>query len=199
MLNSELNRQDQIRSITAAMIALEKKVRIRLAGAPGIEQNSMQEKQEKIRLTLLWLSMVLYVAACLTTALIFKREGSPNEAMPGWNVLAVGWVGMLINQWGWFANLFLLLGLIFGFLRLFRAGKISTSIALLVSAVSIPMLFSQDVPANEGGVGPPFKLAELGIGCWLWLGSQLLVLAGNFGKAKKCDSAATKESETNRD
>lgn len=143
-----------------------------------------EEKFKNISKILLGLSLLLYVASCLTTALIFKREGAPDEFMPGWNVLAVGWVGVLLNQWGWFANPFWLVALVCGFLRFFKAGKIIVCTGLVISVVSIVMLYSQEIPANEGMVGPPSKLSSLGIGFWLWMAAQLFTLAGNFGPAK---------------
>lgn len=150
----------------------------------------MREPKKRARTILLWLSLALYLVACLTPALVFKQAGSPEEPMPGWNVLAVGWLGAFINQFGWYANLFWFTGLICGFFKFFTFGKVAAGIGLIVSAISVSMLFSQDVPANEGGVGPPLKLVSLGVGCWLWFFCQVLVFAGNFGRKAPADGVA---------
>jgi membrane-bound ClpP family serine protease len=116
--------------------------------------------------------------------------------MVGWNVLAVGWVGIFILQFGWFANLFWLSGLVCGFVKFFRTGRIIAFVGLVLSIVSIVMLYSQEIPANEGNVGPPLKLIGLGIGCWFWLLSQLLVICGTFCSARTADNPQTEKSDT---
>ncbi len=146
-------------------------------------------------MVLLLLSIVAYVAALALDAIVFKREGTPVEPMNGANVLLVGWLGMLVSQYGWFANLFMSAGFICALVRAFTLGQLFGMASLALSAVSLAVIFSQEFPANEGGVGAPMKVISLGIGCWLWLISQALVLGANFVEPKVAKDAALKDVE----
>lgn len=141
------------------------------------------------------MSVVIYVASLALDAIDFKRDGTPVEPMNGANVLLVGWLGLLLGQYGWFANLFMSAGFICALVRAFTMGKLFGMASLALSAFSLAVIFSQEFPANEGGVGPPMKVTSLGIGCWLWLMSQVLVLAANFVERKVGNKAEPKNSD----
>lgn len=139
---------------------------------------------KSIRIVLLVLSIVAYLAALAVDAIVFKRDGTPVEPMNGANVLLIGWLGILVSQYGWYANLLIPAGFICALVRAFTLGKLFAIASLALSAISLAIIFSQEFPANEGGVGPPMKVTSLGIGCWLWLLSQLLILVANFVERK---------------
>ncbi len=92
-------------------------------------------------------------------------------------VLGLGFLGPLIGQFGWFANLPApLAALLLLFRRCFLAAG-TAAVSLLLSLHSFA-LFHQQIPANEGGVGPPYVLQRLGPGFYLWEASLLVLFLG---------------------
>lgn len=142
------------------------------------------------------MSIVVYGASLAFDAIDFKREGSPVDPTNGANVLLTGWLGAFVGQYGWFANLFMSAGFICALVRAFTLGKLFGMASLALSAYSLAVIFSQEFPANEGGVGPPMKVISLGIGCWMWLLSQALVLAANFVERKVAKESDSKSPDS---
>ena len=126
------------------------------------------------RLILLAITLFIYLIACATPALEFN---DPNDAVYyGFRILIIGWLGALIGQFGWFANLFLLVSI---FLLLFRRwiGALISSLLALVIALQTFMLFSQKVPANEAATRQ-LDLLSLKVGFYLWLASMICLGIG---------------------
>ncbi len=126
------------------------------------------------RFVVLGLVVLMYLIACATPALEFN---DPDDAIYyGFRIVIVGWLGALIGQFGWFANLFLLVGI---FLLLFRrwiATFVSTVLGLAIALQTL-MLFSQPVPADEAGIRH-VELQHIKIGFYFWLASLLCLGVG---------------------
>lgn len=117
------------------------------------------------RFIVLAITSFIYLIACATPALEFN---DPNDAVYyGFRVLVVGWLGALIGQFGWFANLFLLGSI---FLLLFRRWIATFIAAALACALGLQtfMLFSQKVPVDEAATRH-VELQSLKVGFYIWL------------------------------
>lgn len=119
---------------------------------------------------------ILFFLACVFPALEFRRNENGIETWPGFQILIIGWMGMLIGQFAWFANPFLLGAALSLFLKRRRACVICAGLALLISLHTFA-LFGTTVPADEGGVGKLF-LQRVREGTWLWLASIVVMLVG---------------------
>jgi hypothetical protein len=130
-------------------------------------------------LAVIGLAFFLLLLACALPALVMSRGGGAEESWPGIQVLGLGWMGPLIGQLGWYANLPAGLALPFLlFRRCFIAAGI-LAVSLLLSLHTLA-LFHQEIPANEGGVGPPYVLQRLGPGFYLWVASLLVLFLGSL-------------------
>jgi hypothetical protein len=128
------------------------------------------------RLILLGIWAFLYLLACALPALEFSNENLPNENWPGIQVLAIGWLGGFLYQFAWYANLPLLLALILLLLRRWVGVLVSGVLALLL-AMNTFLLYSQRVPANEGGTSY-LHLVQVKIGFYFWVLSILALCVG---------------------
>ena len=117
-----------------------------------------------------------YLLACATPALVMRHSNGRIENWPGIQVLAFGWMGLLLGQAAWLANPVLLLGVILLVCRRWIAACITVLVALGLGATTV-WLFSCEIPADEGGVSH-FQLAQLGFGFYAWLASMVVVAAG---------------------
>ena len=126
------------------------------------------------RLLVLGLTFVLYLIACSTPALYLT--GGDKERWFGFEVLVFGWLGALIGQFAWFANLLLLLAIA---LLLFRRWIATLVCSLLATSLALHtiVIFSQDIPLDEGGVRHA-EVIGLGVGFYIWLLSLLSIGAG---------------------
>jgi hypothetical protein len=126
------------------------------------------------RLGVLAASLILYLIACALPALYLA--GDRTQTMRGVEVLALGWQGLLIGQFAWFANGPWLISL---FLVWFRRPLTAAVLAFLAFALAQDTwrLFGQEIPADEGGVNQ-FYLERLGPGAYLWMASIALVVVG---------------------
>jgi hypothetical protein len=119
----------------------------------------------------------LFVIACSTPALdLVHTDNHEHDVMLGLRVLAVGWTGLFVGQFAWFANLFLLLAVVPFLLRWW----ITTAVILLIGisiATHTFALFGRILPADEGNVRKMY-LESIGVGFYFWLASFVLPLAG---------------------
>lgn len=114
-----------------------------------------------IKTLCIFISFILYVISlCLPSAIIPEVERNIPEVMYGFELLYTGWLGMIIFQPAWLANLFYIFELItYGSKNSYRFGIITVILAL----------FS------------PFILVEkLLIGFYLWLSSFIILFYGNY-------------------
>ncbi|TAL64172.1 MAG: hypothetical protein EPN84_03805 [Legionella sp.] len=108
----------------------------------------------------LWLSISLYVLSLLLPAAIIPdfERGVP-ETHIGWEILTMGWAGLLALQPAWLANIFYMMGLItYGS----KYCKIFMFIALVLALCS-----------------PLVLVSHLLIGFYFWIGSFILLMYGN--------------------
>ena len=124
-----------------------------------------------IRLVVLSPSLFLYAIACATPAIEFLRNGVDPERWYGIEALLLGWQGVFIGQFGWFANPILLLAYVLILFRRFLAGAIFAIVSVGVAANSL-QLFHQHIPGDEGDV-THLEVKAFGIGFYIWVASLL--------------------------
>lgn len=121
------------------------------------------------RVVVLTITLIIFAISCALPALEFN---DPDDAVYyGFRILIVGWLGALIGQFGWFANIFLLVPI---FLLLFRRWVAAFFGALVTLAIALHslMLFHQEVPADEANTRH-IELQHLRIGFYVWLASMV--------------------------
>lgn len=124
----------------------------------------------------LGLSIFFFAVACATPALKFTPNQSDDGLMYGLWVLAIGWMGILVDQYGWLANLLLGLSYLLLIFRLWLPALIVNLFTLFVAAQTLT-LFGQELPADESNVNK-MTLEYLGVGFYFWLLSILTVGVG---------------------
>ena len=124
-------------------------------------------------------SLICYFLACILPALHFVNSGNGPDPMSGFNILMIGWMGVFVGQFAWFANPFLLLSAILFIFRKWRFALAFMMIALTISLDTF-MLFGQEIPADEANVNK-LTLVSLGPGYYLWMASMLSILLGAIG------------------
>jgi len=143
-----------------------------LAGASRASATYGLANSTWARIAPLCISLALYTLACLSPALVFSSVNG-QQVMPGFWVLAIGWLGPLYDQFAWFANPFLFLGMLALLFRKWIAAIVLVVVSLAIAA-DILLLFSQQVPADEGGVNQ-LTLQYLDFGFYFWIASILVV------------------------
>ena len=121
-------------------------------------------------------SVFLYLAACVAPCLEVTQKSDP--VWPGWQILLMGWLGVLVGQFAWLANPLWLGGLIFFALRKWTVALILSGLAILPTFNTLTM-FVTELPADEGGMNT-FHLVRLRIGFYLWLASLAVLFVGAF-------------------
>lgn len=121
--------------------------------------------------------LVLFLIACAAPALEFRdtNTSAPN-VMQGFQVLLMGWLGAFAGQLAWFANPLFATGLILLSLHRRTAALVCGTLAMLVACDTL-VLFSQQLPANEGDVGK-LLLQHLKAGFYLWAAALVLLPLG---------------------
>lgn len=127
------------------------------------------------RLAVIGTSLALYVAACVTPALIFSGA---DRSWNGGGLLFFGWMGVVDSQFGWFANPIYALALLLVVFRKWAFAVITGSLALLV-ALNTLTLFFQEIPADEAGVATT-HLVYLHVGFFLWIASIGAAIVGTL-------------------
>ena len=87
----------------------------------------------------------------------------PDNVFPGWSILMVGWLGVFVLQFGWFANLvFVACCTLIGF----GIGGPRTRFALSIglSALAINALFWREMYGDNGSA----PILSFGLGYYLW-------------------------------
>jgi len=72
--------------------------------------------------------------------------------MAGWEFMALGWMGPLSGQFGWYANPLMAIALLCAVLRWHRASIVFATLGALVAMSSLSLIV-MGLPKNEGGVG----------------------------------------------
>ncbi|HXH03281.1 MAG TPA: hypothetical protein VNN09_08165 [Candidatus Competibacteraceae bacterium] len=119
------------------------------------------------------LSLLLYALACASPALEFVPSADGPQVARGLNLLALGWLGVLVLQFAWLANPLLWLAWTLLLLRRRRGAALCAGLALVVATDTL-RLFHTPLPADISG-GNHQQLQALAIGFWLWLASMAVV------------------------
>jgi hypothetical protein len=131
------------------------------------------------RLAITGVSLLLLVVACATPALVFRRNGTDDETWFGIHALAFGWMGVLIGQLAWFANIVAPIAVLCMLFRRWIVASVLTLIALVLAANTL-LLFAQEIPADEAGVNKlVFEYPHVGF--VFWIASIFVVLVGSIG------------------
>ncbi|MBI2262123.1 MAG: hypothetical protein HYU62_10730 [Caulobacterales bacterium] len=104
--------------------------------------------------SLLWCaSMVLPVAIV---------GPDPDNVFPGWLILAMGWMGVTVGQYGWFANVtlpfILLMSAMKGSPIVIRFIMIAAQLSLTLHALSWDTMYGDNGSGPIGGFGPGYYL-----------------------------------------
>lgn len=118
-------------------------------------------------------SLFWFVLACLTPAMLFDIK-----AYSGFDVLLLGWMGIFLGQFAWFANLFWLLSLLLAGLRQWLLALIAIFLAFLVAMHSFTF-FGTEVPLDEAFVNTMI-FQSYRIGFYFWLLSFVVVALGSI-------------------
>ena len=123
----------------------------------------------------LGLSFILFVAGCISPAIIFV--GSRGESvMDGFSALVIGWMGPLYGQFAWYANPLLFFAALALLLRFWK-----TSIVLIVLTLLLAMntfqLSTQEIPVDEALTATE-HMQSVAIGFYLWITSISIIGLG---------------------
>lgn len=122
----------------------------------------------------LWLSLILFGLALMTPALFFKAK----DSMPGFVALLIGWLGLFVGQFAWFANLFWGLGLLLLLLGRPKGAIVVIAVGLLIGLHTFALI-GEELPGDEGGVTRTI-VSSAGPGTYLWLSSFLTLLIASW-------------------
>jgi hypothetical protein len=110
--------------------------------------------------------LLLYGVSLFLPAMIFDHGKRPEDTYPGAAVLVMGWLGLFVGQFGWFANMPWLIAMVGVIARIPLMAAIPSVLALGISLHTF-VLFSHEVPRDEGGVNNMI-LTGLGPGAYVW-------------------------------
>jgi hypothetical protein len=123
-------------------------------------------------------SAAVFAIACALPALTFQNLAGAEQTWHGGMIFAVGWMGALVGQFGWFANVLLLASWISAGFRWRPGAAFFAAGALLLAAQSLS-LFGEAIPSDESGADK-LTLTHLLPGFYFWLTSIVIALAGSF-------------------
>lgn len=118
-----------------------------------------------------------YVFALATPALVFLH-GSSIEAKPGWECLMLGWMGMLVGQFAWLANVPLFIAALLTLVRKHTAAAVLASLAVGLAQLTWT-LYLAPLPGDEGGVTTlVFQYPHVGF--FLWIASMMSLFVASI-------------------
>jgi hypothetical protein len=120
-----------------------------------------------------WAALLLYAISLTMPAFVIHADLPFDEVQYGYEILALGWLGLFIGQMAWYANLLLpaiLLAIHF------RRYQTAAGLAAIASVVGLQALMVSRLPRNEAGVDD-LVVDHLGSGFYLWEISFVLALA----------------------
>ena len=126
--------------------------------------------------------MLIYLISLAMPGFVFRSDNVPIDEETkqyGYVILRHGWMGILIGQMAWYANVLFLAALVAIPLRKFNAGVGLSSAAFVFGLQS---LFFHKFPKDESGLNYIF-IDRLGVGFPLWELSFLLLAVYFFRKA----------------
>lgn len=132
-------------------------------------QNIFLTNTKYNRLLIAAVSILFYVIACITPAISFKHDTSPDY---GYGILSMGWLGIIVGLPTWYANLAYISVLTYFINNQLYRCKVASLIMIAIIS-SIILLYYPIFPADEGGVNY-LIIKNLEIGAYLWCFSLLL-------------------------
>jgi len=122
------------------------------------------------------ISLALYVLSCFLPALTFN-DGNGLVDWPGYQCLMMGILAPLVFQFAEFSNYLYFISLI---LLMINKRRLAfwLSVVALVNSFNTFLLYFQNLPQNEGGVGAPLKFLYPQIGFYVWFASMAVVTTG---------------------
>jgi hypothetical protein len=119
----------------------------------------------------------LYGVALVLPALVFSR-GSALETKPGYECLLMGWMGIFVGQFAWFANVPLVIAALLTLLRKHIAAAILASLAVAIGQLTW-MLYLAPLPGDEGGVTKlDFQYPHAGF--FVWIASMMSLFVSSI-------------------
>jgi hypothetical protein len=109
-------------------------------------------------------------------------DGSDIHELAGWRFLLFGPLGILIWQFGWFANL----------LMLFSALPLKRSLKLAFAALAIPLAASSVTLTYIPVLDVKYAVRGARLGFYLWLACPVLLLLAAFLKPEGRNAAPSK-------
>lgn len=109
-------------------------------------------------------SLLLYVIACITPAMVFDKE-----TWNGLQVLVIGWQGIFLGQFAWYANPFWALSLLLAFFRRWFLTVAASVMAFLIALDALSFVNTR-VPLDEAFVNT-MVFQSYHVGFYFWLAS----------------------------
>lgn len=153
---------------------------------------------DRVRRTVLTVSLVLFGLACLMPALDLawvprtpesRPPAQAGSVMAGYEILLLGWMGAVFRQVGWYSNPLLAITWWCVWRRGWLSGAAFVLLALLLAA-DLRNFDAAQIPTDGRG-SVVFALRQPLFGCYLWFASILVAgLASLLGWATERASAA---------
>jgi hypothetical protein len=130
---------------------------------------------------ILAVAVVLYASACGSTAMQFPPINGRSQDWDGLSVLMIGWLGVFLGLFAWYANLGLFAAWTSMLLRSPVVAFVAGMIGLLISLDAFRVV-GMELPADEAGVRKITPQA-LGVAYPLWTASLLLTTGAALREA----------------
>lgn len=128
-------------------------------------------------------ALALVIAWAASIMLPVATFGPEEDATwQGWAMLMLGWIGLLIGQPGWLANVGFALCLVF-MLRQRPPGRWGMAVGLVTAGLALHSLTWTWVFANEGPKAVPSPITAYHVGYWLWIATTTAAGALLFASA----------------
>ena len=119
------------------------------------------------------ISVVLFVISLTQINIYTGAESNQVSYARGFELLLIGWMGLLGYVFNWLANPALLLAYVFVFKRKYEHATISSLVSVYFAA---SFLTRETIP--NGGDGE--TITGYGSGYWMWLASAIIMTISSF-------------------
>lgn len=128
----------------------------------------------RVRLGLIGASIAIYALACALPAATLVGEDVTVQR--GLGLALLGWLAVTLGQYGWFANLFWIVGMLLALFRRYLGAAITVACGMLLALQTLTIL-GREVPLDTSGSNNAI-VQQLNSGFYLWLLSMLVLVAG---------------------